>query len=330
MSRELWATYSVTDYRRPRELAVDVMLFDRLVFPVPEEGSFSGSPIDIGPVDWKPNDDEWKRWETNGWDPTVQSKLLKILSPVIRKVSWSSEGKMGDEYRVVAARLAAQNVPDWPFAATRTLLTRDLPAYVDSVTLGPVYRTFEEFERERGKQTSRAPKMPGQMVLSVLAAEFIVPDIEDERFSSPEELLKETVDFVTGDTTFRDKRTAFIEWQHDFISNKQTDKESIHRAIEKMRDLLEDANKAAKKLTVRNVARNLFRVGPAMLGFAGALAGGGPAFAAGGMFLSFGAVAIDEKFFKSAEDQLSPTAALTVAFVHDAHRHFGWSGPRSA
>jgi hypothetical protein len=231
---------------------------------------------------------------------------------------------------VEAARMAAEGVPDYAFAATRTLLTRDLPAYVDSVTLGPVYRTFKEFERERGKQNSRAPKMPGQMVLSVLAAEFIVPDISDDRFSSHEELLKETVDFVTGDADFRKKRTAFIEWQQDFISNKQTDEESVKRAIEEMSDLLEDANEAAKKLTVRKVARNLFRVGPAMLGFAGALAGGGPAFAAGGMFLSFGAVAIDEKFFKSAEDQQSPTAALTVAFVHDAHRHFGWSGPRSA
>ena len=36
MSQELWATYSVKDHCTPRTLAADILLFDRLVFPVPE------------------------------------------------------------------------------------------------------------------------------------------------------------------------------------------------------------------------------------------------------------------------------------------------------
>jgi len=45
------------------------------------------------------------------------------------------------------------------------------------------------------------------------------------------------------------------------------------------------------------------------------------------VFLPLGAIAVDEKVFKSAEQWQSPTAA----FVHDARRHFGWkseAGPR--
>lgn len=227
---------------------------------------------------------------------------------------------MEDQYRVEAARLAAEGLPDYAFAATRSVLTRDLPAYVDGVAaLGPAYRTFEEFERERRNQNAGAAKLPGQMLANVLAAELLVPDISDERLSN-EALLSETVNFVTDDTEFRKRRTAFIEWQQDFIRDNKTDRESIERAIQKMRALLDETNSAVQKLSVRKVARYLFRLAPSILGLGAALAGGGPMFAVGGIFLSIGAIGVDEKLFKAAEQLQSPPAA----FIHDARRHFGW------
>ena len=42
MSHELWATYSVKDHCTPRALAADIMLFDRLVFPVPQTPRIEG------------------------------------------------------------------------------------------------------------------------------------------------------------------------------------------------------------------------------------------------------------------------------------------------
>ncbi|MBR1211171.1 hypothetical protein [Bradyrhizobium sp. JYMT SZCCT0180] len=323
MSRELWATYSVRDHLTPRNLAVDVVLFDRLVFPVPAVGYFpdnSGPPNKNGPVDWKPDLAEWARWEKGGWDPAAQHKLLDLLSPVIRRVSWNSEGKMEDEYRAEAARLAAQGVPDYAFAATRTLLTRDLPAYVDGVALGPAYRSFKEFESEGGNHTPGGRQvLPRQLLANVLAAELLVPDVDDDKLSD-EKMLTEVVEFVTGDAEFRKRRTAFIDWQQNFIRDGTTDRESIDRAVKEMRELVDSTNTAAKKLTIRKVARNLFRLAPSALGVAGAALGGGLEFAAGGVFLSVGAIAVDEKVFKSAEQLQSPAAA----FVHDARRRFGW------
>ena len=87
---------------------------------------------------------------------------------------------------------------------------------------------------------------------------------------------------------------------------------------------MEDANRTAQKLTIRKMARYLFRIAPSALGVAGALAGGGPAFAVGGVFISLGAIAIDERFFKSSENAQFPQ----TAFIHDARKHFGWK-PRS-
>ena len=323
VSRELWATYSVKDHLRPRELAVDMMLFDRLVFPVPQVGKFpeGSNPMEIGPVGWSRNPKEWARWEKKEWDPEAQSKLLDLLNPVVRKVPWSSEGKMDEDYREEAAKLAADDVPEYAFNATRTLLTRDLPAYVDSVpAIGPVYRTFDDFAREAGKNMRAGTQaIPGYKLATVLASEFFVPDINEERLSD-EKLLSKTVKFVAEDTDFRKRRTAFIDWQQNFLRDGRTDRESIVRAVEEMRELLNATNEAAKKLTIRKVARYGFRLAPALVGMAAALAGGGPLFAAGGIFLSVGGIVVDEKVFKAAEQPQS----LPAAFVHDARRHFGW------
>lgn len=92
MSLELWATYSVKDHLEPRALATDIVLFDRLVFPVPETGLITGNPLEHGPVEWEPNPVEWARWKKEGWHPDRQKQLLTLLKPVVRKQAWTTEG----------------------------------------------------------------------------------------------------------------------------------------------------------------------------------------------------------------------------------------------
>jgi hypothetical protein len=324
MAYELWATYSVKDHLEPRRFAADLMLFDRLVFPVPEQGSFppdSGSPIDIGPVEWVRDEVEWARWEREAWEPATQQLLLEWLGPAVRMVSWSGSGLVRERYRAEAARLACMNLPDYAFVATRTAMTRDLPAYVEGVAgIGPSYRSFTDFEKECATgPLDQARDLPGSMLTAVLGAEFLTPDPEDNR--TTELLLRETAEFVTGDTKFRSSRAAFHEWQRKFLSpESRTDAASIKRAVEEMRDLVAAANVAAEQLKFRKTIRNVFRLAPIGLGLASACAGGGLAFAAGGACISLGSFAIDEKLFKSAEQDQPPPAA----FVRDARRHFGW------
>lgn len=320
MSKELWATYSVKDHLQARTFAADVMLFDRLVFPVPEQGSFppdSGCPDELGPVAWSRNADEWARWEAQGWNPERQERFLELLKPVIRKVPWDSE--RDKLWREEAAKLATQQLPDYAFVATRTILTRDLPAYVEGVAaLGPVYRNMEDIERELGfKEKGGSTRLPGAALPAVLEWEFLTP--EDNRLSD-EQLLAETVAFVAGDADFRRHRSAFRDWQQKFLKDGATDRESINRAVADMREMLEAAQTAASRLTVQKVTRYAFRIAPGALGVSLAIAGvpGGLAAAAGGAFLSLGAVAVDEWFLKSAEQrQPAPTA-----FVHDVRRRF--------
>lgn len=323
MSDELWATYSVKDHLNARALAADIMLFDRLVFPVPEKGQIRGRPDKPGPVEWTENPEEWKRWVQKGWDPDHQKELLELLRPVIRMVEWDSAAPDHLQYRSEAAKLAAHDLPDYAFHATRTVLTRDLPAYVTGVAgLGPAYRTVEEIERGLGINGPRAKRiLPGGSLPTVLAWEFYAPDPDDDRLS-PEELLRETVAFVTGDDEFRKRRTAFVEWQQRFLREGATDRESIDRAVEKMRALLSDAKKASDRLEVRTTARYVFGLAPTALGLGAALAGSpdGLKIAGATSFLLLGGIAVDEMLFKSAEEGKPPP----TAFVHDARRHFGW------
>lgn len=91
---------------------------------------------------------------------------------------------------------------------------------------------------------------------------------EDARLS-PNELLKETVSFVTEEENFRANRSAFWNWQQNYLKNGVTDRESIALAVAEMRDLLETQKALAKKLPMENAVRYAFRLAPAALTFAG-------------------------------------------------------------
>jgi hypothetical protein len=53
MSKQVWGTYSVKDHCDPNAFVAEVMLYDRLVIPVP------------------PDDKERARWRKAGWQPEV-------------------------------------------------------------------------------------------------------------------------------------------------------------------------------------------------------------------------------------------------------------------
>ena len=69
---EVWATYSVKDHCEPRAFIADVMLYDRLVLPVPSNEEVEGKP-------------EWVRWEEADWQPYQQQKLIKMLAACRRE-----------------------------------------------------------------------------------------------------------------------------------------------------------------------------------------------------------------------------------------------------
>jgi len=326
MTKELWATYSVKDHQHPRRFAADVMLYDRLVFPVPETGSlppYGPGAANDRPVLWTRNDAEWARWECKGWDPEAQEGLLRLLKPVVLKTAWSGAGPQADDYKLEAARLAADGVFDYAFQATRTLLTQGLPSYVDGVAgLGPAYGDYETFAAAARPEAASSEKLPGKVLADVLAAEFYVPAVDDPKVPT-HDLLSRTVDFVGETEGFKERRSAYVEWQRGFLKDGRTDAASIRKSVEEMRGLVRATNEATRRLKLRKVARNGFVIVPSLLGLGDVLLGGaGHPFAVGGVFAAMGAVWVDEKLFAKAEAGRAPP----VAFIQDARRCLGWAG----
>ena len=322
MSHEVWATYSVKDHLNRRALAADIMLFDRLVFPVPQVADLcydQTQPDGRGPVVWYRNAAEWERWEKE-WNPEAQESLLELLKPVVRKVPWDSVHR--EAWRKEFSSNTAENhLPEYAFVATRSVLTRDLPTYVTGVAaMGPAYRSLAQLQEELElKEISNPQPLPGSALSAVLGWEFLIP--EDPRLSD-DELLRETVDFVTGDEEFRLRRTELWNWQQGFLKGDQTDRESIAAAVTRMRALLEAQKRAALRMPVETAVRYGFRIAPAAVALAGVFLGpaGEIGAAAGGLFLSCAEIAADKWFFKERPEN----APSPAAFVYDVRRHFGW------
>ena len=72
MAIRRWATYSVRDHNHSDAFVADVLLYDRLVVPVPPE--------------YEP--DEYERWVQNQWAPGRLLNMLARIPDLVEKVSW--------------------------------------------------------------------------------------------------------------------------------------------------------------------------------------------------------------------------------------------------
>ena len=74
---QLWGTFSVGDHLRPNAFVADLLLYDRLIVPVP------------------PGDRERSRWANEGWRPELQDELLSAIRGeypnVLTCVPWTDE-----------------------------------------------------------------------------------------------------------------------------------------------------------------------------------------------------------------------------------------------
>lgn len=317
MTKELWATYSVIDHLQPRYLALDVMLFDRLVFPVPQKPRIEGNPTQIGDVIWEKDPAAWEHWEQ--WQPEAQKKVLEVLEPVLRKVHWGPQNAKSPSFKTASAALADQALPDYAFRATRTTLTRDLPAHVDGVAaMGPAFRSFAEAETALGlRRIGMRQVLPGGALSLALGWKFIAPDLQQKGIDDLA-LLKETVSFVTGDRQFRERRTDFIEHQARFLRSGQTDAESVNTAIKNMHELIYEVQDASKKLPLGTILQDVCQVVPIVATLGAALDNGvGIPLATTAAFCWFAGLSVNEWFTEKPERNHDPSA-----FIFDARQHF--------
>lgn len=302
MAKEVWGTFSVKDHLEPRAFVAEVLLYDRLVIPVPP---YSES-------------EQRGQWAGQGWRPDRLDKLLTILGDRARPVQWDAAWRQIWRDRHEGTRAVADRTGETAFQMTRDVLLQGLPSYVTGVQAVANYASLPDLSTDLGLRPSSKADLHGTpgLFTAILGHEFLYP--EDPR-RNHEDLLEQAV-ALSKDRAFVRKRAAFWRWQREFLNDKGiADGHAIKAAVEEMRENLEEVRAALRKEKILTGSRYAFLIGSVGLGFMGAGSTGAMVAAAGGAFLSVGQFIADRILDAPAAE------ARPASLFHDARRHFGWN-----
>jgi hypothetical protein len=301
---EMWGTYSVRDHTFDRPFVTDVLLYDKLVVPVPP------------PRESPEHKAEWERWEQAGWNPALQQQLLSVLGERVLAVPWDAQLQARYAERREEERRTAQQLADAFFDTASDLIsvlyrTGQLPTYAGVINAVPTYRRLADLERAIGLQKlTEATKLPAGGAVAIIGRELLVPD--SEHYRSDGDLLKAAIDLsaVTGK-----RRQAYWDWQRRFFREDQTDYRSIQRSVERMADMLADERRDLRREKSRLTTIFVLTIVGAGLTVAANPIG---LFVLGGAFVSLAQFGATELMARRPKPE-SPSAIF-----YDARRHLGW------
>jgi len=224
-----WGAFSVIDHKDAAALAADVLLYDRLLLPVP------------------PNESERQRWKNERWDPDLQDRRLEVLGDIAEPMKWDesrqqayskemeklrSEGKRVNGFLRTAIQLAKEKEE-----VERGQVVAE-PGSIQNVNVVPAYHSGKAFHGDFPVE-SDANKQA--FLGHLLGQRFAVPK------GDPEEALKKSVNLAKL-PEFQEHRLSMYEWQQKMIDKKVSPEE----AIEQMDAMLSKYNACVEK-AVRDV-----------------------------------------------------------------------------
>jgi hypothetical protein len=331
MPDELWGTFSVEDFQRSRAFVADVLLYDRLVIPFPE------------------NDDQRRLWQSWGLDVGRLERKLEILDRryLVHVAPWSENKTARFRERLEAAEVL-QNHPElrrhllratyqeWKgFGVTRPILALDIAeldlrgapsslrrhvgTFVEAIAAYPSYGDFAHdfaVHRLAADETSspqyvhaRGPDV--NEFAGIFGWELFVP--EEGRLSD-DELLARAVELAARDD-MREKRREFHQWRRQQV-NRGVHHDDV--LADGMRRLAEYRDSIATD-RARTRTLNAFTVFSIGASLASAMLAVPPAAIGAALFtaIRFGA----EQAWPSRPPDKDGQA---LAMFYDAQRHFGW------
>jgi hypothetical protein len=259
--RERWGVFSVRDHQTPAPFVAEVLLYDRLVVPVPPTAG--------------PREDFWDEYNTD-----LQSRCLDILGrKTDRKdglaltVPWDASKRERFKSKMsTAAALATQHrSPDQgyyvdPFEMTRELIKNEfrpaLPRGVSQAWTVAAYPSADAYTAAMNESTRDEKR---RRVAVQISQRFLTPKSPDPK----QELLKRAV-ALSNDDRFRKKRARLYEWQESVIEDELTEE----KALEELESRVVQYNKAVDGAFKDVHERFLFTIIPISLGMTGAIMSG--------------------------------------------------------
>ncbi|MCW8929409.1 MAG: hypothetical protein OQL19_04110 [Gammaproteobacteria bacterium] len=234
--RERWGSFSVKDHISANNLASDVLMYDRLIFPVP------------------PNEEERNRWKNNNWKPDLQSKRLEVLGKRAIKIKWDKyrQEKFTNQMDGVLAIAEDSNtiIPGSDaYQMTRIILSQDdnIQAYRGS-SKAIVAAAYQSINNLRKSYILKEHEKDDSALSICIRNRLVMPV-----FTSDEEKNFELALELSADNDFANKRRALYTWQEK-IANENI---NLVDALDELEDLIQQYNENVKKAE-KNVINKFF------------------------------------------------------------------------
>ena len=222
MARKRWATFSVADHLDLRSLVPDVLLFDRLVFPYPEDAK------------------QEIHWAGKGWNPEKLNYCLLALEELAYPVAWgktqekefsSNMEQAANLEHLLLSPIDLQKLRDAPETAKKEweaakAMTREMLKWRIEKECGanylamPRYGSEKTFLDEQKVTIGPANRNSRREALALLVSQkMAVPWNADEKVA-----LRLAID-LARDGGYRQCRNALYDWQESVLQQDQTTKE---------------------------------------------------------------------------------------------------------
>jgi hypothetical protein len=234
MIQPRWGTFSVRDHLKEQAFVSELLLYDRLVVPIP------------------PNKIEWDRWaDEKKWNPDRQAQLLEILGKDLSvRLPWTEELRKQHRSHLEQTRKVDEAVK---YGLT-TVMAAGVPleAYEDLVLpptdpkpyVLPAYPTpaallndipLERLPRTHNSRRRVSPEQERDLAIAVTRSILMPRDVLKPRgVRLGTELLRDAAALVRDDE-YKRNRIEFYEWEENELIKGHSTAESIER----MRHLLD-------------------------------------------------------------------------------------------
>jgi len=290
MKTELWGTFSVKDHIRPRPFVAEVLLYDKLMIPVP--------PISIEKKVKQDEKSEYKRWVENKWKPKRLFRLLDIIKEknpdLIVELPWDKHARedwenlynsndtehfgknkttllQSTKYEIDVAKTTAPN--DAHYLATAGLISlyianemhnkvaKQLIALTKTpnTEIEPViaYRSYQKFRKEQSLYSINQ-KITEKTInpYALFGWEFFVPEDSDK---SDEQLLRLALKLARNNE-LQESRQLFHSWLKQMYEGN-VDPE---KAKEKMLSMLNQYQSIVRDSRIKTIVRYAAKIAPVL------------------------------------------------------------------
>ncbi|MGA9670210.1 MAG: hypothetical protein WBQ94_13440 [Terracidiphilus sp.] len=220
MSHQRWGAFSVMDHKAPGGLAPEVLLYDKLVFPVPV------------------TDQQWARWEREGWEPGRQEELMGKLGDLAHQTRWDAQDqlKWAEQYESLKQEVASiveEARQELSYEVTRMVLAQKkypIPRGVEGIDVVAANQSERDFRKKfEVNETAGEVSDLGLKLGQRLAVSFSDRD--------PENALESAIQ-LAREMEFLQKRTTVYQLQNKILSSPAPALEDVQDLEEATKELI--------------------------------------------------------------------------------------------